>query len=236
MPGDLHLGYSTSHASPDRLLDELDRLERAYSFGERNGGTGASQIREFPFIATAFCVESRLTLLHPPKNKQTMKLILFLTVASVAVMVVMVTQVVRQEISKNTLKVLARDTAAETLVKEKAIAELKGTVLEIRAKYKSMTQLTREMKEKKERLENEKKTLVEKMNTCNKEKDEVEKTKSETTENLNKQKAEHDEAKQTAQETIQDLKQSNLDREEAICALIDTTNADARKLCGLPPQ
>lgn len=92
------------------------------------------------------------------------------------------------------------------------------------------------MKTKKEGLEKEKTTLVEQINTCNKEKGEVEKTKSETTENLNKQKGEHDQAKQTAQKTIQDLKQSNLDREQAICGLIDTTNADARKLCGLPPQ
>lgn len=156
-----------------------------------------------------------------------------MSVASVAVMIVMVGQVVRQEISKNSLRVAARDKATEISTKEKKIIDLKSVLQGLRVKLLSMTQLTEEMRTKKEGIEKEKSTLQGNITSCNAEKVEAEKKKVEATENLSKLKSEHEQAKQTAQKTIQDLKQKNLDRENAICAVIDTTNAEARKLCGL---
>lgn len=162
-----------------------------------------------------------------------MKLVIFLAVASVAVMLVVVYQVVRQEMTKNYLKTLAQDTAIEISRKENAITELKTSLQGLKPKLLSMTKMTEELKAKKDALQNEKKTLQENVKTCNKEKGESETKKAETTDNLSKQKGDHELAKENAQTTIQDLKQQNLDREKAICALVDTTNADARKLCGL---
>lgn len=160
-----------------------------------------------------------------------MKLIIF---PSVAAMVVMLTLVLRQEINRRTLTIIVRDKTALVSGKEKAIAELKDVMAKTKPKLLSLTKQTEDMKTKQDTLEKEKKALQDNISTCNKEKGEAEKTQAEAADTLNKEKSAHDQAKETAQKTIQDLKQKNLDRDKAICAVVDTTNAEARKLCGLP--
>lgn len=166
--------------------------------------------------------------------KVTMKMTIFFAVVSVAVMVVMVGQVVRQELSKNAVRALAQDRATEISNKERTIADLKIALQGLRPRLLSVTKLTEELKAKKEAIMNERKSTQDEIIKCKEEKGRAEKKKADAIENSNKVKSDHDQAKQAAQKTIQDLKQKNLDREKTICALVDTTIAEARKLCGLP--
>lgn len=162
-----------------------------------------------------------------------MKLIVFFAVVSVGVMVVMVAQVVRQEWIKMTLRALVEERAAEISVNERSITDLKVDMQGLKPQLLSMTKMKEEMKAKRDGALKEKNSLQEELNKCKEEKAAAEKRKTEATDNSAKEKKEHDQAKQSAQKTIQDLKQANLDREKAICALVDTTNAEARKLCGI---
>lgn len=161
-----------------------------------------------------------------------MKLVIFLALASLAVMVVMVYQVVRQEMLKHSMKTLAQDKATELSRKENEITNLKILLQGMKPKLLSMTKLTEELKTKKETLEKDKKSLEDNITKCNKDKEESETRKTETTDNFNKKKGEHDQAKKNAQATIKDLKQNILNRDKAVCKLVDTTNPEARKLCG----
>lgn len=165
-----------------------------------------------------------------------MKLIIFFAVVSVAVMVVMVGQVVRQELSRHAVRSLAQDRATEISNKERSIADLKVMLQGLRPRHLSMTKLTEELKAKKDVILKERKSIQDEIIKCKEERGRAEKSKADAVEKLNKAKSDHDQAKQEAQKTIEHLKQKNLDREKTICASIDTTIEEARKLCGLPAQ
>lgn len=165
-----------------------------------------------------------------------MKLVIFFAVVSVAVMVVMVGQVVRQELSRNAVRALARDRVTEISNKEKSIVDLKVQLQGLRARHLSETKLTEELKAKKDVILKERKGIEDEIIKCKGERGKAEKIKAEAIEKLNLMKSDHDHDKQEAQKTIEHLKQQNLDREKTICALVDTTIAEARKLCGLPAQ
>lgn len=165
-----------------------------------------------------------------------MKLIIFFAVVSVAVMVVMVGQVVRQELSRNAVRALTQERATEISNKERGIADLKVALQGLRPRLLSMTKVTEELKAKKDVVLKERKSIEDEIIKCKEEKGRAEKTKADAIENSNKVKSDQAQAKQAAQKTIQDLKLKNLEREKTICALVDTTDAEARKLCGLPAK
>ncbi|KAK7886802.1 hypothetical protein WMY93_026423 [Mugilogobius chulae] len=162
-----------------------------------------------------------------------MKLIIFLSVASFAVMIVMVAQALRQEMRRKNAMNSAKDKAIQIERKEEVIEEMKKVMKGIGPKLQSVIQLTEGLKKKKDEAQVEKNAVEERLNTCNKEREEIEKTKAEVTESLGKLKNDHGEAKENAQKAIEDLKQKILNRDSAICALVDQTKAEARKLCGL---
>lgn len=163
-----------------------------------------------------------------------MKLIFILVFLSVAVLSVMVYQAVLQEMNLHKLKVFSRVKTADLMKKEQSIAELKKTLQELKPQLNAAHTMAEEMKVKKDDLQKETNDLEANLKTCTNERGEAEKRKTEIAETVNKLKTEHEGAKQKAQTEIQDLKKQNLDREKAICAFVDTTNAEAQKLCGLP--
>ncbi|KAJ0066195.1 hypothetical protein NL108_001434 [Boleophthalmus pectinirostris] len=162
-----------------------------------------------------------------------MKLLIFLCVACAAVMAVMISQAVRQEFILKRLKSSTEEKTMQISRYENTVSEMKKTMLGVRPQMMSMITETQNLKTKKETLQKEKTAWEENINTCNKEKGEAEKTKGEVTENLNKLTVQHNEAKGSAQKTIEELKQQILDRDKTMCASVDTTIAEARKLCGL---
>lgn len=163
-----------------------------------------------------------------------MKLTILLVILSVGTMAVIILQAVRQEMTLHNLKTLRREKAAEVVRKEQSITELKETLQDLKPRLLSIQTMTEEIKGKKDDLQKSTNDMEASLQTCNKEKADADNKKADVTGTLSKKKAEHEEAKQNAQKEIQGLKQQNLDREKSICALIDTTIVEARKLCGLP--
>ncbi|XP_071325773.1 tropomyosin-2 [Trachinotus anak] len=162
-----------------------------------------------------------------------MKLALAVLCLSVAVMVVMVFQAVRQELNLRHLKTRMLENSAEVKRKEEAIIEAKGKIQEVKTKLESVNTKMDELKKKKVETEKSTQEHDQSLQNCNSEKADIEKKKTSTTEALNKLKADHEEAKKKAEGEIQTLKQEILDRDKAICAFADTTKEEARKLCGI---
>ncbi|XP_072316842.1 uncharacterized protein [Eucyclogobius newberryi] len=162
-----------------------------------------------------------------------MKLLIFVCVVAMGVTVVMIFQLVRQELTSRNVRDSTINKAAEISRQETALAGLKKNFWGKKDDLEKLTKQVEELKKTTDTLKQEKITLEGKIGTCNKEKGDVEKTKNEVTDSFGKRKDEHDEAKQIAQKTIEDLKARILEREKTICLSVDTTNAEARKLCGI---
>ncbi|XP_050932155.1 uncharacterized protein si:dkey-87o1.2 [Lates calcarifer] len=162
-----------------------------------------------------------------------MKLAVALVGLSLAVMVVMIYQAVRQELNLRNLKTRMVENSAEVKRKEEAIVELKVKIQDLKTTLTGVHTKMDELKVKKVEVEKSSQELDKYLQTCNTEKADVEKKKTDVGEAVNKVKADHEEAKRKAEEEIQGLKQQILDRDKAICAFADTTKEEARKLCGI---
>uniref|UniRef100_A0A8P4K429 Si:dkey-87o1.2 n=1 Tax=Dicentrarchus labrax TaxID=13489 RepID=A0A8P4K429_DICLA len=148
---------------------------------------------------------------------------------SVALMVVMIFQAVRQELSLRHLKTRMGENSAEVKKKEEAIMEVKNKIKDMRDTLTSVNTKLDELKKKKAESETSAGELGKSLQTCN-----TEKKKEDMASAITKLHADHEVLKKKAEEDIQSLKQQILDRDKAICAFVDTTKEEARKLCGIP--
>ncbi|PWA23929.1 hypothetical protein CCH79_00011007 [Gambusia affinis] len=140
-----------------------------------------------------------------------MKLVVFFVAVSVAVMVAMIFQTLRQELSLRNLRARVLESSAEVKRREDSIMDMKNKIQKLKSTVDDVNVKLEDLK--KEKAEKEKAVQ-----------------EAETTD--------HEAAKNKAQEEIGSLKKQILEREKTICAHADMTKEDARKLCGesAPPQ
>lgn len=162
-----------------------------------------------------------------------MKIAVALVSLSVVIMVGMIFQAVHQEIKVRKAKNRMVENSMELKRKEEAIVEVKAKLDSLKSSVKNANDKTEELKQKKEEASKSVNDFGQSLATCNKEKAEIVKKKTDLTKVISELKAGHEESKTKAMEEIQSLKQQILDRDKAICAFVDATKEEARKLCGI---
>ncbi|AWO96599.1 Hypothetical protein SMAX5B_011794 [Scophthalmus maximus] len=162
-----------------------------------------------------------------------MKLTVVVVCLSVAVMTVLIYQALRQEVDLRRQKTLLVDNSAEVKRKEMAIVEAKKTIQQLKASLGTINEDIEGLKKKKEENDKAAQEFEQGLKTCNSEKEDADKKKTEVSAAMDKLKTDQEEAKKKAEQDIQGLKQQILDRDKAICAFVDTTKEEARKLCGI---
>ncbi|XP_032415486.1 myosin-2 [Xiphophorus hellerii] len=167
-----------------------------------------------------------------------MKLVVFFVAVSVAVMVAMIFQTLRQELSLRNLRARMVESSAEVKRREDSIMDMKSKIQELKTTVDNANLKLEDLKKEKSEKEKALKESEKSLETCNAGKGNAEKKKTELGESINKLKTDHEAAKNKAQQEIGRLKQQILDREKTICAHADLTKEEARKLCGksAPPQ
>lgn len=163
-----------------------------------------------------------------------MKSPVIILVLCAAVMVVMVAQVMRQELSLRRLKTHMVRSSGDVKTKEKAIIQARAKVDGLKTELQSVNNKLEELKKSKEAAEKSLQEHDKTLEACNSEKTDADKKKMDLREAMSKLTADHEDAKGKAEKMIQSLKQEILDRDKAICAFADTTKKEARQLCGLP--
>ncbi|XP_008285967.1 WEB family protein At1g12150 [Stegastes partitus] len=162
-----------------------------------------------------------------------MKLAVALVSLSASVMVIMIVQTVRQELTLRSLKTRISEGSVEVKKKEGAIVEVKAKIHEFKKSLIALDTKMEGLKKQKTEADNADQEVENRLRTCNNQKEEAKKKSSDIKESMAAIKAEHEAAKTKAQQDIQSLKQQILDRDKAICAFADTTKEEARKLCGI---
>ncbi|XP_070691718.1 uncharacterized protein [Pempheris klunzingeri] len=162
-----------------------------------------------------------------------MKLLVVLVGLSSAVMAVMIFQAVRQEMDLRNLKTRMVKKSAEARKKEAAMIEVKDKIKDLKTALSSINIKMDELKKTKAGAEKSAQDLAKILQTCDTDKATAKKKETDVREAMNKLKRDHGEAKKAAEADIQHLKQQILDRDKAICVFADTTNEEARRLCGI---
>uniref|UniRef100_A0A7N9AN68 Si:dkey-87o1.2 n=1 Tax=Mastacembelus armatus TaxID=205130 RepID=A0A7N9AN68_9TELE len=143
--------------------------------------------------------------------------------AHVGVMVAMIVYTVQQEMKLRNSRTRMLENSAQIKQKEEAIAEVKKKIGELKSTLTTVNTKINELKTEKAGVDKLTGEFDKSLQTCNSEK------KLGIAEAITKLK----EAKRKVEKDIQGLKQQILDRDKAICAFVDTTKEEARKLCAI---
>lgn len=160
-----------------------------------------------------------------------MKLAMALVGLGVVVMGVLIFQVVHQEFRLSHLKSRLVENSAQVTRKEEGIVELKAKISELQKSLDDVNTKVEQLKKKKAEIEKSSEDAGKGLAACTTEKEKAEKTRDSTTGEIDKLKDDHEAAKSQAQKNIQSLKEEIFNRDKAVCAFLDTTKDEGRKLC-----
>ncbi|XP_061677239.1 uncharacterized protein si:dkey-87o1.2 isoform X1 [Syngnathoides biaculeatus] len=157
-----------------------------------------------------------------------MKFAAVLTFLSLAVMVAMIFQTVRQELQLRSLNTRTVADLAEGKKGEKVITLMKPQIKALKTNLASVMGRVEELKKRKAAAEKAVQEHQKSLQACGKEKENTERKKKTVIESINKFKADHAENKRKAEEEMRNLKQQILDRDKALCIFADQSFAEAR--------
>ncbi|XP_052351436.1 restin homolog isoform X1 [Oncorhynchus keta] len=165
--------------------------------------------------------------------KSSMRAVSVLVFLAVGVMVVLMYQAVRQELTLRGLKARALESSSQVKQKENDIVQVKMKIQKLNGELEPINTKREELTKKKEQSAKATGEADKSLKTCHTEKADAEKKKTEASAALQKVKDDQEAQKKKAQEEIQALKQQILERDKALCAFVDQTNEEGRKLCGI---
>ncbi|XP_054639196.1 uncharacterized protein si:dkey-87o1.2 [Dunckerocampus dactyliophorus] len=162
-----------------------------------------------------------------------MKFVVVLFALSVAVMVAMIFQILRQEFEFRDSKVRRLEDLAVAKREEKVIDLIKPQIRELRTNLASVMGRVDALKKRKAAAEKTEQDRKKDLEACGKDKESTEKKKKAVVDSMAKLKADHAAEKTKAEEELKSLKQQILDRDKAVCVFADPSIAEARRLCGI---
>ncbi|XP_046906097.1 uncharacterized protein si:dkey-87o1.2 [Hypomesus transpacificus] len=162
-----------------------------------------------------------------------MKLLSVLVFLSVSMMGWFMFQAVKQELRLREMRSSFALGSNQMKQKEDRIHQIKMKITELNEQLKTLQNKMDELQKKKQESIKSTEALDLNLQKCNEEKTSHEQKKTKVTEDLKKLQADNEAKKTTMLAEIQGLKQNILDRDHAVCSFVDKTNEEGMKLCKL---